>query len=98
MNEPARCPFCEANGAVLRHPLAYALYDKHPVTPGHLLIITTRHEANFFSTNREEREAMWRMAEQAKALLDAEFQPDGYNLGSMSARPPGRPWGMCTCI
>lgn len=35
----ALCPFCEPEGAVLVNELAFARYDKYPVTPGYLLIM-----------------------------------------------------------
>jgi diadenosine tetraphosphate (Ap4A) HIT family hydrolase len=66
---------------VLENMLAYARLDKFPVTPGHLLIIPRRHEANFFATTSDELEAIWALVEEAKALLDNKFNPDGYNLG-----------------
>jgi diadenosine tetraphosphate (Ap4A) HIT family hydrolase len=66
---------------VLENMLAYARLDKFPVTPGHLLIIPRRHEANFFATRSDELEAIWALVEEAKALLDNKFNPDGYNLG-----------------
>lgn len=75
------CPFCLADGALLSNGFAHARYDKFPVTPGHILIIPFRHAADFFSLSPEERHAMLCLADEAKALLDREFHPDGYNLG-----------------
>ncbi|HTT13927.1 MAG TPA: HIT family protein [Burkholderiaceae bacterium] len=82
MDEPAsQCPFCSPDGSVLRNCLAYARFDRYPVTPGHLLLIPLRHEADFFATTHEERTALLDLMEQAKASLDREFHPDGYNVG-----------------
>jgi diadenosine tetraphosphate (Ap4A) HIT family hydrolase len=81
VNTSRSCPFCKTDGAVLENMLAYARLDKFPVTPGHLLIIPRRHEANFFATRSDELEAIWALVEEAKALLDNKFNPDGYNLG-----------------
>lgn len=75
------CPFCSTEDTLLANTLAYARPDKFPVTPGHLLIIPARHEPNFFAARPEELSAIWSLVEEAKALLDAKFQPDGYNLG-----------------
>lgn len=77
----ASCPFCSVEGTVLRNPLAHARYDRYPVSPGHLLIIPSRHVADFFVTTVEERNAMLALADEARALLEREYHPDGCNLG-----------------
>jgi diadenosine tetraphosphate (Ap4A) HIT family hydrolase len=77
----ADCPFCAAEGAVLGNELAYARYDRYPVTPGHLLIIPRRHVADFFDVTDAERAALWDLAGQAHALLQRERNPDGFNIG-----------------
>lgn len=75
------CPFCSPDGAVLRNELAYCRFDRYPVTPGHLLIIPWRHEADFFATRADEKSAMWSLLDEAKALLERQYAPQGYNLG-----------------
>jgi diadenosine tetraphosphate (Ap4A) HIT family hydrolase len=75
------CPFCSKQDTVASNELAYLIYDKHPVTQGHLLVITRRHVEDLFSTTGSERDAMLALAEQAKALLDRTYAPAGYNLG-----------------
>jgi diadenosine tetraphosphate (Ap4A) HIT family hydrolase len=66
---------------MLANRLAYARLDKFPVTLGHLLIIPVRHEPDFFAAKRDELAAIWALVDEAKGLLDAKYQPDGYNLG-----------------
>ena len=39
------CPFCDNAESVLSNTLAYARFDRFPVSPGHLLILTRRHVA-----------------------------------------------------
>jgi diadenosine tetraphosphate (Ap4A) HIT family hydrolase len=75
------CPFCEASVAVMSNDLAYARYDKFPVSPGHVLIVPFRHIADFFDTTEEEKRAMLRLVQQLKPRLDVEWHPDGYNVG-----------------
>ncbi|WP_218133164.1 HIT family protein [Methanofollis tationis] len=77
------CPFCtpEPSEVVLANDLCYARYDRYPVNPGHLLIIPFRHVADFFDATAEEQEALLALVREAKAHLDREFSPDGYNLG-----------------
>jgi len=62
-------------------PLAVAARDSYPVSKGHALIIPRRHVASFFETTEEERQAMLKLLDEAKAGLDKEFKPDGYNIG-----------------
>jgi diadenosine tetraphosphate (Ap4A) HIT family hydrolase len=36
------CAFCNHNEIILSNDLAYAIYDKYPVSQGHMLIIPRR--------------------------------------------------------
>lgn len=75
------CIFCNQEELILENELAWARYDKYPVSPGHLLIITKRHVADFFDTTTEERRALNNLLEEAKKMLDRTNSPDGYNIG-----------------
>lgn len=81
MNDENSCPFCMVDAPVLANTLAYARYDKYPVSDGHLLIIPFRHISNFFDLTKDERESVFMLVDEAKALLDREHNPDGYNIG-----------------
>lgn len=81
MNDENSCPFCMVDAPVLASKLAYARYDKYPVSDGHLLIIPFRHISNFFDLTKDERESVFMLVDEAKALLDREHKPDGYNIG-----------------
>jgi ATP adenylyltransferase len=44
--------------AIERNGSVFAIHDRHPVTPGHLLVIPVRHAPDFFSmTDAERRDA-----------------------------------------
>lgn len=75
------CPFCLPEEVILENELAWARFDKFPVNPGHMLVITRRHVANFFDSTTEERQSINDLLEKARKLLDERFQPDGYNIG-----------------
>ncbi|MBP8820297.1 MAG: HIT family protein [Syntrophomonadaceae bacterium] len=77
----SNCIFCNQEEIVLENELAWARYDKYPVSPGHMLIITKRHVAEFFDTTIEERRALNNLLEEAKKMLHREYSPDGYNIG-----------------
>jgi diadenosine tetraphosphate (Ap4A) HIT family hydrolase len=77
------CVFCSLPAARIRlsSPLALALDDAYPVSPGHMLIIPRRHVASFFDLENAEREAMLALLDQCRESLLAARQPDGFNLG-----------------
>jgi len=75
------CPFCSDEGAVLANGLAFALPDRYPVTPGHLLVIPYRHVADYFHTTLFERRAMLALLDLARRMLDERHAPQGYNIG-----------------
>lgn len=66
---------------MLRNRLCYARFDRYPVTNGHLLIIPFRHEPSFLSLTADEQAAALDLLSQARLKLDADFHPDGYNVG-----------------
>ncbi|MDA8095887.1 MAG: HIT family protein [Betaproteobacteria bacterium] len=75
------CPFCNFAEAVLQNDLAFACFDKHPVTEGHLLVLPRRHVTNWFDANREEQAALLALLDEGRSLLETRFAPDGYNIG-----------------
>jgi len=77
------CVFCSIAAAdiIAEHPLALAKRDGYPLTKGHTLIIPRRHVASFFDCTAEERQAMLGLLDEAKADLDKQHAPDGYNIG-----------------
>jgi diadenosine tetraphosphate (Ap4A) HIT family hydrolase len=82
MTEPT-CPFCTLPHARILGENAHAVWirDGFPVSPDHSLVIPRRHLASFFDATNEERLALLQLLDQAKAAADAEFHPDGYNIG-----------------
>ena len=79
--DPPSCPFCNDGEAVLSNELAIARWDVNPVAPGHILIVTRRHIANFFETTADEGQALLALLQEAKELLQREHRPDGFNVG-----------------
>lgn len=75
------CPFCSPHDIIAANNLAYAIFDKHPVSPGHTLIIPHRHVSSFFDTDGDERRALNELLEKCRQLLDQQYAPDGYNIG-----------------
>jgi diadenosine tetraphosphate (Ap4A) HIT family hydrolase len=77
------CFFCNLPPEIiiLENELARAIYDKYPVNPGHVLVITKRHFPTLFEATEEEILSAYRLIQDVKALLDEKHRPDGYNVG-----------------
>jgi diadenosine tetraphosphate (Ap4A) HIT family hydrolase/HKD family nuclease len=60
---------------------AFAVLDAFPVSAGHSLIITKRRIAAWWESTEVERRDVMALMDLVKARLDAEFEPDGYNVG-----------------
>jgi len=75
------CPFCQRIEPVLQNKLAFAIYDRSPVSPGHFLLIPFRHIEQYFQTTKAEKTALLELLDEAKTLLDEKHYPDGYNIG-----------------
>jgi diadenosine tetraphosphate (Ap4A) HIT family hydrolase len=83
VSDPANCPFCRLpqERIVLQNDLALVIRDGFPVSPGHTLIIPKRHVGSFFDVTEQERASLLSLLDQAKANLETEFSPAGYNIG-----------------
>ncbi len=57
------------------------LWDSFPVSPGHALLVTRRHVADWFSASSDERRALIDDLEVARAVIQAGHSPDGFNIG-----------------
>jgi diadenosine tetraphosphate (Ap4A) HIT family hydrolase len=66
---------------VAQNSLAFTIRDTLPVSPGHTLIIPKRHIASLFEATTDEEAALLDALRQAKAGLDKELSPDGFNIG-----------------
>jgi diadenosine tetraphosphate (Ap4A) HIT family hydrolase len=75
---------------VASNALAFAIRDGFPVSPGHTLIVPRRWVGTWFEATREEQVAMLELLDVVKAQLDAELQPDGYNIGINAGAAAGQ--------
>ena len=81
MSQHPDCPFCRNPEFIIENELAFASWDSYPVNPGHCLITPRRHIAEYFQATAEEKAAIWTLVDEMKAIIDKEYQPDGYNIG-----------------
>lgn len=77
------CPFCSLPKERIRGENAHGVWvrDAYPISEGHSLIIPKRHVGSFFNVSDVERSALLELIDRARAAADAEFNPDGYNIG-----------------
>lgn len=77
------CAFCTLPSArvIDESATAIVIRDGYPVSPGHTLLIPKRHTGSFFDLSEQERGELLSLLDRAKAVLDEEFQPQGYNIG-----------------
>jgi len=69
----------------------FAIWDGYPVSPGHVLIITRRHRADYFELDDGEREELHTMIAQARQHMEASgHRPQGYNIGMNCGRAAGQ--------
>ena len=77
------CAFCTLPASRIIDTSEYGVVirDGFPISPGHSLVIPKRHIGSFFALTADERHDLLALLERAKSVLDAEFRPDGYNIG-----------------
>ena len=87
------CYFCKClkeKKIVLENELAFAIFDGYPVNKGHMLIIPKRHIKDWWETTSDEKIAIMNLIDEAKLLIDKEYQPDGYNIGMNLGKSAGQ--------
>ncbi len=88
------CIFCqlavEQKKFIKENSSFYVIFDRYPVTKGHILIVSKRHVEDYFSLRDEEKVDLDRLISQMKVYLDEEFSPDGYNIGINNGREAGQ--------
>ena len=77
------CIFCTRpqTEIICENELAKAFYDSYPVNRGHVLVVPKRHLAGFFEATPAELAAINELIFQVKNIIDAKYNPDGYNIG-----------------
>lgn len=86
------CPFCciGPDRVLVRDEYAFVIRDGFPISPGHSLIIPSRHVVSFFEVAEVERSSMLSLLNITKLQLDREFHPDAYNIGINDGQAAGQ--------
>ena len=75
---------------LFRSEYFFIIRDSFPVSPGHLLIISSDLKLDYFELSNEEKAALPQAIEQAKSLIELEHQPDGFNIGMNCGETAGQ--------
>jgi diadenosine tetraphosphate (Ap4A) HIT family hydrolase len=84
------CELCRPDQVLFEEANAYVRFDNNSLSPGHVLVIPRRHVASFFDMTAAEKASVIALLDRAQAHIDAEFRPDGYNIGVNVGRAAGQ--------
>jgi len=81
--EHSTCPFCRipVEQRFYDGTLVFGIWDSHPASPGHALLIPKRHVTTWFDASREEQAELLSAIDAARAAIEKTRSPDGYNIG-----------------
>jgi ATP adenylyltransferase len=77
------------NYVVHRARLNFILLNLFPYTSGHLMIVPYEHQASLAAINADTTTEMIELAKRAQVALEAEYHPDGFNIGMNLGRSAG---------
>jgi diadenosine tetraphosphate (Ap4A) HIT family hydrolase len=86
----ATCELCAPHQVLVESGLAYVRYDSNSLSDGHVLIVPKRHVADFFEGTDDEKIAVVLLLDEAKAAIEKQRSPDGYNVGVNVGRAAGQ--------
>jgi ATP adenylyltransferase len=87
------CAFCEIpkERILLGNELAFAIYDKYPVTPLHALVIPKRHIDDYFGLSRPEINACNSLLAQLRETIQHKDNSVlGFNIGVNNGEAAGQ--------
>jgi diadenosine tetraphosphate (Ap4A) HIT family hydrolase len=89
---PDPCLFCDSGASriLCESPGWYVRHDNYPATPGHVEVVPKRHIVSLLDLSDTEIAEAWELLCRARALLLAEYDPDGWNVGINDGRAAGR--------
>lgn len=91
------CVFCRIDRehkdaesyVVHRARLNFVLLNLFPYTSGHLMIVPYEHQASLAEAGEAATTEMIELAKRAQVALEAEYHPDGFNIGMNLGRSAG---------
>ena len=77
------------NYVVHRGRLNFIVLNLFPYTSGHLMIVPYEHQASLAAADEATTTEMIELAKRAQIALEAEYHPDGFNIGMNLGRSAG---------
>lgn len=68
----------------------FAIYDRYPVSPGHLLLISKKVKETYFDLEEDERKELSDLILKAKNAIELKYSPDGFNIGMNCGEAAGQ--------
>lgn len=75
------CPFCQNKESISKSKYCFSIFDKYPVTKGHILIIPKHHTSSWFDLSIQEQSDCMNLVSRMKEYLQEKYNPDGFNIG-----------------
>ena len=72
-----------------RSTRAFLILNAYPYASGHVMAVLERHVASVGDAAVDELAEAMRLVQRVVAAIDAEYQPDGYNIGLNQGRAAG---------
>jgi ATP adenylyltransferase len=96
-NKIDECVFCRINReqkdaenfVVHRARLNFIVLNLFPYTSGHLMIVPYEHKASLVDLDTATTTEMLELAKRSQLALEAEYHPDGFNIGMNLGRSAG---------
>lgn len=92
MHHDSECVFCncDRSKAIAENDFGFAIFDLHPVTNGHAVIIPIEHEWDYFSLSFSIRKGLDELLMAVREHVDDSYGPDGYNIGINNGTAAGQ--------
>jgi diadenosine tetraphosphate (Ap4A) HIT family hydrolase len=84
------CELCVPESVLAESELAYVRLERNSLSRGHVVVVPRRHVADFFEMTSPEQMAVVELLNSARALIQSQYSPDGYNIGVNIGRAAGQ--------
>ncbi len=75
------CELCVPQSVLAGSELAYVRPESNSLSRGHVVVVPRRHVSDFFEMTSPEQMAIIELLNAARALIQSQYSPDGYNIG-----------------
>ncbi len=80
----------DAKRVILETEAAVAFYDGFPLSEGHALVVPRFPVISLFELDSDMQAAVWETVRHTHELLEAKYQPDGFNIGINDGQAAGQ--------